>query len=203
MGGGGRGIRVVPNEDDLEGQFILASNEAKSAFGDGRCFVEKFVDQPRHIEVQCLGDGTGNVVHIWDRDCSVQRRHQKVVETAPAMDLPPETRQAMLNDAVRLLSLSKYRNAGTVEFLVDKQGHHYFMEVNPRVQVEHTVTEEISGIDIVQSQLKIASGMTLEELGLTQDLIPPPQGVAMQCRVTTEDPSQDFRPDTGTRLLNL
>mmetsp|Transcript_9103 Transcript_9103/g.9993 ORF Transcript_9103/g.9993 Transcript_9103/m.9993 type:complete len:209 (+) Transcript_9103:964-1590(+) len=200
MGGGGRGIRVVPNEDELEGQFILASNEANNAFGDGRCFIEKFVDSPRHIEVQCIGDGTGNVVHIWDRDCSVQRRHQKVVETAPAMDLPPDTRKAMLDDAVRLLSASKYRNAGTVEFLVDKQGNHFFMEVNPRVQVEHTVTEEISGIDIVQTQLKIASGMTLEELGLTQDQIPPPQGVAMQCRVTTEDPSQDFRPDTGECL---
>ncbi len=198
MGGGGRGIRVVPSEEDLEGQFIVASNEAKNAFGDGRCFIEKYVEKPRHIEVQCLGDGTGNVVHIWDRDCSVQRRHQKVVETAPAMDLPPDTRQAMLDDAVRLLSCAKYRNAGTVEFLVDKSGNHYFMEVNPRVQVEHTVTEEISGIDIVQSQIKIASGKTLPELGLTQELIPEPQGVAMQCRVTTEDPSQDFRPDTGT-----
>ncbi len=198
MGGGGRGIRVVPSEEDLEGQFIVASNEAKNAFGDGRCFIEKYVDKPRHIEVQCLGDGTGNVVHIWDRDCSVQRRHQKVVETAPAMDLPPATRQAMLDDAVRLLSSANYRNAGTVEFLVDRSGNHYFMEVNPRVQVEHTVTEEISGIDIVQSQIKIASGKTLPELGLVQELIPEPQGVAMQCRVTTEDPSQDFRPDTGT-----
>lgn len=198
MGGGGRGIRVVPSESDLEGQFILASNEAKNAFGDGRCFVEKYVERPRHIEVQCLGDGKGNVVHIWDRDCSVQRRHQKVVETAPAMDLPPVTRQNMLDDACRLLAFAKYRNAGTVEFLVDKNGQHYFMEVNPRVQVEHTVTEEISGIDIVQSQIKIASGATLEELGLTQDQIPEPHCIAMQCRVTTEDPSQDFRPDTGT-----
>jgi len=199
MGGGGRGIRVIPSKQDLEGQFILASNEAKNAFGDGRCFVEKYVPNPRHIEVQCLGDGTGDVIHIWDRDCSVQRRHQKVVETAPAMDLDPVTRQAMLDDAVRLLASAKYRNAGTVEFLVDGDGHHYFMEVNPRVQVEHTVTEEISGIDIVQSQIKIASGKTLVELGLSpQEKIPEPQGIAMQCRVTTEDPSQDFRPDTGT-----
>jgi len=198
MGGGGRGIRMVPSKKDLEVQFNLASNEAKNAFGDGRCFVEKYVDKPRHIEVQCLGDGTGNVVHIWDRDCSVQRRHQKVIETAPAMNLPPHTRQAMLDDACRLLSAAKYRNAGTVEFLVDKEGDHFFMEVNPRVQVEHTVTEEISGIDIVQSQIKIAAGKTLKELGLTQDQIPPPQCIAMQCRVTTEDPSQDFRPDTGT-----
>jgi pyruvate carboxylase len=186
MGGGGRGIRVVLTEDELKSQFIIASNEAKNAFGDGRCFVEKYVQSPRHIEVQCLGDGTGTVIHIWDRDCSVQRRHQKVIEIAPAMDLPPATREGILNDAVRLLSAAKYRNAGTVEFLVDPQGQYYFMEVNPRVQVEHTVTEEISGIDIVQSQIKIASGMTLDELGLIQSQIPPPMGVAMQCRVTTE-----------------
>lgn len=198
MGGGGRGIRVVQNENDLKSQFMIASNEAKNAFGDGRCFVEKYVSSPRHIEVQCLGDGTGNVIHIWDRDCSVQRRHQKVIEIAPAASLPPSTREAILQDAVRLLSAAKYRNAGTVEFLVDREGKHYFMEVNPRVQVEHTVTEEISGIDIVQSQIKIASGMTLYELGLSQDQIPPPMGVAMQCRVTTEDPSQDFQPDSGT-----
>lgn len=198
MGGGGRGIRVVPTEKDLEGQFTLASNEAKNAFGDGRCFVERCVKKARHIEVQCLGDGTGQVIHLWDRDCSVQRRHQKVVETAPAMDLPPHTRQSILDDACRLLSSAKYCNAGTVEFLVDNHGNHFFMEVNPRVQVEHTVTEEISGIDIVQSQIKIASGKTLVELGLTQDQIPEPQGIAMQCRVTTEDPSQEFRPDTGT-----
>ena len=198
MGGGGRGIRVVKTEPELEAMFAQASNEALTAFGDGRCFVEKYVEKPRHIEVQCLGDGTGNVVHLWDRDCSVQRRHQKVVETAPALGLKEETRQAMLDDSVRLLSGAKYRNAGTVEFLVDKYGNHYFMEVNPRVQVEHTVTEEITGVDIVQSQILIASGKTLDELGLTQDKIVPPTGFALQCRVTTENPSQDFRPDTGT-----
>ena len=152
----------------------------------------------RHAQVQCLGDGTGNVVHLWDRDCSVQRRHQKVIETAPAQNLPEATRKGILDDACRLLSDANYRNAGTVEFLVDQDGQHYFMEVNPRVQVEHTVTEEITGIDIVQSQIMIASGKTLPELGLTQDKIPEPQGFAMQCRVTTEDPSHDFRPDTGT-----
>jgi pyruvate carboxylase len=198
MGGGGRGIRVVLTEAELEPMFTQASNEALNAFGDGRCFVEKYIISPRHIEVQCLGDGTGQVVHLWDRDCSVQRRHQKVIEMAPAQGLPETTRKAILDDAVRLLSGAKYRNAGTVEFLVDKHGDHYFMEVNPRVQVEHTVTEEISGVDIVQSQILIASGKTLEELGLTQDQIPPPHGFAMQCRVTTENPSQDFRPDTGT-----
>jgi len=198
MGGGGRGIRIVRTEPELDSMFREASNEAAKAFGDGRCFIEKYVEQPRHIEVQCLGDGTGNVVHVWDRDCSVQRRHQKVVELAPAEGLPEDTRAAILQDAVNLLSAAKYRNAGTVEFLVDKNGQHYFMEVNPRVQVEHTVTEEISGIDIVQSQIMIASGKTLDQLGLSQDKIPPPLGIAMQCRVTTEDPSQDFRPDTGT-----
>eukprot|EP00536_Pseudo-nitzschia_multiseries_P013854 jgi/Psemu1/213016/e_gw1.624.52.1 len=198
MGGGGRGIRIVPTEADLEPMFTQASNEALTAFGDGRCFIEKYVENPRHIEVQCLGDGTGNVVHLWDRDCSVQRRHQKVVECAPAQDLPEKTRANILSDAVALLESDNYLNAGTVEFLVDKHGQHYFMEVNPRVQVEHTVTEEVTGIDIVQSQILIASGKTLPELGLTQDKIPEPNGFALQCRVTTEDPSQDFRPDTGT-----
>jgi pyruvate carboxylase len=197
MGGGGRGIRIVMTEKELEAMFTQASNEALSAFGDGRCFVEKYVQNPRHIEVQCLGDGTGNVVHLWDRDCSVQRRHQKVVECAPAQDLPGRTREAILNDAVNLLKSDKYLNAGTVEFLVDKYGQHYFMEVNPRVQVEHTVTEEVTGIDIVQSQIMLASGKTLPELGLVQENIPEPSGFALQCRVTTEDPSQDFRPDTG------
>lgn len=198
MGGGGRGIRIVPTANDLEAMFLQASNEAQNAFGDGRCFVEKYVEKPRHIEVQCLGDGTGNVIHLWDRDCSVQRRHQKVVELAPAEGLTEETRQRILDDAVRLLSAANYRNAGTVEFLVDLNGNRFFMEVNPRVQVEHTVTEEITGIDVVQSQILIASGKTLQDLGLIQDQIPAPMGVAMQCRVTTEDPSQDFRPDTGT-----
>jgi pyruvate carboxylase len=198
MGGGGRGIRVVPTEADLEPMFTQASNEALNAFGDGRCFVEKYVERPRHIEVQCLGDGTGDVVHLWDRDCSVQRRHQKVVETAPAQGVDPTTRNSILNDAVRLLKSANYRNAGTVEFLLDQHGNHFFMEVNPRIQVEHTVTEEVTGIDIVQSQIMIASGKTLKELGLTQDKIPEPLGFAMQCRVTTEDPSLDFRPDTGT-----
>ncbi len=198
MGGGGRGIRIVPTEVDLEAMFTQASNEALTAFGDGRCFIEKYVENPRHIEVQCLGDGKGNVVHLWDRDCSVQRRHQKVVECAPAQDLPEQTRNNILNDAVALLSSDNYLNAGTVEFLVDKHGQHYFMEVNPRVQVEHTVTEEVTGVDIVQSQIRIASGESLQDLGLVQENIPEPTGFALQCRVTTEDPSQDFRPDTGT-----
>lgn len=198
MGGGGRGIRIVPTADDLDQMFRLASNEALNAFGDGRCFVEKYVDQPRHIEVQCLGDGTGNVIHLYDRDCSVQRRHQKVIETAPATGLPRDTRENIFQDACRLLSMNKYRNAGTVEFLVDKDGNHYFMEVNPRVQVEHTISEEVTGVDIVQTQIMIASGKTLPELGLSQESIMEPTSYAMQCRVTTENPALDFRPDTGT-----
>jgi pyruvate carboxylase len=198
MGGGGRGIRVVLTPEDLEGQFEQAANEALTAFGDGRMFVEKYVETPRHIEVQCLGDGTGHVIHLWDRDCSVQRRHQKIIETAPATGLPEDTRSKMLSDACRLLASDNYRAAGTVEFLVDKNGKHYFMEVNPRVQVEHTITEEITGVDVVQATMNLASGMTLEELGLTQDEIPDPMGYAMQCRVTTENPAQDFAPDTGT-----
>jgi len=196
MGGGGRGIRVVKTAGELDLLFNQASNEALSAFGDGRCFIERFVEEPRHIEVQVIGDGTGNVVHLYDRDCSVQRRHQKVIEMAPATGLPPATRQAILDDSCRLLSEVQYKNAGTVEFLVDKEGRYYFCEVNPRVQVEHTVTEEVTGIDIVQTQMQIASGKTLEQLGLIQEKIST-SGFAMQCRVTTEDPSQDFRPDTG------
>lgn len=197
MGGGGRGMRVVQHAHELEENFNRASSEALAAFGDGSIFIERYVYKPRHIEVQILGDGTGNVVHLYDRDCSVQRRHQKVVETAPAMFLKPETRQAMFDDATRLTSTAKYLNAGTVEFLVDKEGRHYFIEVNPRIQVEHTVTEQVTGIDLVQSQMKIAGGATLAQLGLTQDKISV-RGVAMQCRVTTEDPAHDFRPDTGT-----
>ena len=196
MGGGGKGMRVVLTEAELEENFNLAQSEALAAFGDGTVFLERYVIDPRHIEVQIIGDGQGNVVHLYDRDCSLQRRHQKVLETAPAMGLDPKVRQAMLDDAVRLTANAKYRNAGTVEFLVDKEGRHYFIEVNPRIQVEHTVTEEVTGIDLVQTQMKIASGKTFEELGLKQENIAA-TGVAMQCRVTTEDPSRDFTPDSG------
>lgn len=196
LGGGGRGMRVVERASDLEENFSRASSEALSAFGDGTVFIERYVDSPRHIEVQILGDGTGDVVHLFDRDCSVQRRHQKVIETAPAFGLPEATRQALFDDAVRLCANAKYKCAGTVEFLVDKEGRHYFIEVNPRVQVEHTVTEEVTGIDIVQSQLLITAGRTLKELGLTQDTIEC-RGCAMQSRVTTEDPKNDFSPDYG------
>mmetsp|Transcript_14151 Transcript_14151/g.27488 ORF Transcript_14151/g.27488 Transcript_14151/m.27488 type:complete len:1192 (+) Transcript_14151:68-3643(+) len=196
MGGGGRGMRVVNSADELEENFKRASSEALSAFGDGTVFIERYVDRPRHIEVQILGDGQGNVVHLYHRDCSVQRRHQKVLETAPAIGLDPAVEKAMIDDAVRLTAAAKYKNAGTVEFLVDKLGRHYFIEVNPRIQVEHTITEEITGIDLVQSQIRIARGETLEDLGLKQENISI-RGHAMQCRVTTEDPATGFQPDSG------
>ncbi|KAG2527234.1 hypothetical protein BBO99_00003551 [Phytophthora kernoviae] len=196
MGGGGRGMRVVEKAEELEENFERASSEALAAFGDGTVFIERYVDRPRHIEVQILGDGQGNVVHLFHRDCSVQRRHQKVLETAPAIGLDPKTEKAMIDDAVRLTSAAKYLNAGTVEFLVDQQGRHYFIEVNPRIQVEHTITEEITGIDLVQSQIRIAGGENFKDLGLSQDKIKP-RGHAMQCRVTTENPSTGFQPDSG------
>lgn len=200
MGGGGKGMRVVRKMEDLVPSFEAASSEAKASFGDGSVFIELFVDRPRHIEVQIIGDGTGNVVHLWERDCSVQRRHQKVIEMAPAWSLPDDLRRQLHEYAIKLTSGQKYKNAGTVEFLVDSELRPYFIELNPRVQVEHTVTEEVTGIDLVQAQIKIAAGATLEEVGLIQNQIQP-RGVAIQCRVTTEDPERDFSPDTGTISL--
>lgn len=200
MGGGGKGMRVVRRMEDLVPFFESASSEALASFGDGSVFVERFVDRPRHIEIQIIGDGTGNVVHLWERDCSVQRRHQKVIEMAPAWTLPMEVRQNLHKYALQLTSAAKYKNAGTVEFLIDAELRPYFIEVNPRIQVEHTVTEEVTGIDLVQAQLKIAAGATLEEIGLIQENIQP-RGVAIQCRVTTENPERDFAPDTGTLTL--
>jgi len=196
FGGGGRGMRVVRKQEDLKDSFERATSEAKSAFGNGTVFVERFLDKPKHIEVQLLGDNHGNVVHLYERDCSVQRRHQKVVELAPAKDLPVETRDAILADAVKLAKSVNYRNAGTAEFLVDQQNRYYFIEINPRIQVEHTITEEITGIDIVAAQIQIAAGASLEQLGLTQDRITT-RGFAIQCRITTEDPAKGFQPDTG------
>ncbi|PNH55407.1 hypothetical protein VD0002_g1041 [Verticillium dahliae] len=195
-GGGGRGMRVVREQESLKESFERATSEAKSAFGNGTVFVERFLDKPKHIEVQLLGDNHGNIVHLYERDCSVQRRHQKVVEIAPAKDLPVETRDAILADAVKLAKSVNYRNAGTAEFLVDQQNRYYFIEINPRIQVEHTITEEITGIDIVAAQIQIAAGATLEQLGLTQDRIST-RGFAIQCRITTEDPAKGFQPDTG------
>lgn len=196
MGGGGRGMRVVREQSEFESAFERATSEALNAFGDGTCFIERFLERPKHIEVQILADGAGNVIHLFERDCSVQRRHQKVVEVAPAKDLDPKVRQAILNDAVNLAKSVGYRNAGTAEFLVDAKGRHYFIEINPRIQVEHTITEEITGIDIVGAQIQIAGGATLARLGLTQSKIQT-RGFAIQCRITTEDPAKQFAPDTG------
>ncbi|EDO15251.1 hypothetical protein Kpol_461p4 [Vanderwaltozyma polyspora DSM 70294] len=196
FGGGGRGMRVVREGDDIVDAFNRAKSEAVTAFGNGTCFIERFLDKPKHIEVQLLADNYGNVVHLFERDCSVQRRHQKVVEVAPAKTLPIEVRNAILTDAVRLAKEAGYQNAGTAEFLVDNQNRHYFIEINPRIQVEHTITEEITGIDIVAAQVQIAAGASLEQLGLLQDRIVT-RGFAIQCRITTEDPSKNFQPDTG------
>lgn len=196
MGGGGRGMRVVTKQDEFESAFERATSEAKSAFGDGTCFIERFLERPKHIEVQLLADGIGNCIHLYERDCSVQRRHQKVVEVAPAKDLDPKLREAILADAIKLAEEVSYRNAGTAEFLVDAKGRHYFIEINPRIQVEHTITEEITGIDIVGAQIQIAGGATLPRLGLSQEKIVP-RGFAIQCRITTEDPAKQFAPDTG------
>ncbi|KAF8793654.1 Pyruvate carboxylase like protein [Argiope bruennichi] len=195
-GGGGRGMRVVKNMAEFEELFNRAVSEATAAFGNGSVFIEKFIEKPRHIEVQILGDNYGNVVHLFERDCSVQRRHQKVVEIAPAPNFSASIRQKMTDDAIRLAKSVGYQNAGTVEFLLDEKGDHYFIEVNARLQVEHTVSEEITGIDLVQSQIKLCEGYSLPELGMQQDHIHM-KGCAIQCRVTTEDPAKNFQPDTG------
>lgn len=195
-GGGGRGMRVVKKIEEVEENFHRATSEALSAFGNGSLFLEKFIERPRHIEVQILGDSAGNVVHLFERDCSVQRRHQKVVEIAPAPKLAPEIQKSMTDDAIRLAQHVGYENAGTVEFLLDNKGNYYFIEVNARLQVEHTVTENVTGVDLVQSQIKVAEGKTLPEIGLTQDNIKL-NGCAIQCRMTTEDPARGFQPDTG------
>ncbi|WP_329050658.1 pyruvate carboxylase [Amycolatopsis sp. NBC_01488] len=195
-GGGGRGMRRVMEPAQLRESIEAAAREAESAFGDPTVFLEKAVVEPRHIEVQILADGAGNIIHLYERDCSVQRRHQKVVELAPAPNLDPELRDRICADAVKFAKQIGYRNAGTVEFLLDKQGNHVFIEMNPRIQVEHTVTEEVTDVDLVQSQLRIASGETLDDLGLSQDKIYL-RGAALQCRITTEDPANGFRPDTG------
>ncbi|MFD2469515.1 pyruvate carboxylase [Amycolatopsis silviterrae] len=195
-GGGGRGMRRVEDPALLRESIEAAAREAESAFGDPTVFLEKAVVEPRHIEVQILADGEGNVIHLFERDCSVQRRHQKVVELAPAPNLDPELRDRICADAVKFARQIGYRNAGTVEFLLDRQGKHVFIEMNPRIQVEHTVTEEVTDVDLVQSQLRIASGETLAGLGLSQDKIYL-RGAALQCRITTEDPANGFRPDIG------
>ena len=198
-GGGGRGMRIVRSEEELLTAFRSAKNEAKKAFGIDDMFIEKYVEGPKHIEIQVLGDKYGNVVHLYERDCSIQRRHQKVIEIAPALSLTPEKREEICEDALKIARSVSYRSAGTLEFLVDMHGNHYFIEMNPRVQVEHTITEMTTGIDIVQSQILIAEGYKLdsEEIGIHSQADIKPRGYAIQCRVTTEDPSNNFSPDTG------
>ena len=199
-GGGGRGMRRVERPEDLRDALEAAMREAESAFGDATMFIEQAVLRPRHIEVQILADASGATVHLFERDCSVQRRHQKVVEIAPAPNLSQEQRDALTRDAVAFAKSIGYENAGTVEFLMDTEGdragEHVFIEMNPRIQVEHTVTEEVTDVDLVQSQMRIAAGQTLAELGLLQDQIVL-RGAALQCRITTEDPANGFRPDLG------
>ncbi|MDQ0282821.1 pyruvate carboxylase [Rhodococcoides fascians] len=195
-GGGGRGMRRVAEPEQLRESIEAAAREAESAFGDATVFLEQAVIDPRHIEVQILADGQGNVVHLFERDCSVQRRHQKVIELAPAPNLPQELREKICADAVAFAKQIGYSCAGTVEFLLDTRGNHVFIEMNPRIQVEHTVTEEVTDVDLVQSQLRIASGETLADLGLQQENIVL-RGAALQCRITTEDPANGFRPDVG------
>ncbi len=199
-GGGGRGMRVVHQATMLEQLFNEARREAKTAFGDDTIFIEKFIDSPKHIEVQILGDKHGNIVHLFERDCSVQRRFQKVVEIAPAPNLKKETKQKLYQYAIAIAREVGYNNAGTVEFLIDKEENIYFIEVNPRIQVEHTVTEEVTGIDIVRSQILIASGQALNSPAIfiqNQESIEC-RGFAIQCRITTEDPENNFKPDYGT-----
>ncbi|MGO1411334.1 MAG: biotin carboxylase N-terminal domain-containing protein, partial [Microbacterium sp.] len=199
-GGGGRGMRRVDSLEELAPALEAAMREADSAFGDPRMFLEQAVVRPRHIEVQILADKQGSTVHLFERDCSVQRRHQKVVEIAPAPNLEQSVREDLYTHAVAFAESIDYQNAGTVEFLLETAGERagevVFIEMNPRIQVEHTVTEEVTDVDLVGSQMRIAAGASLEDLGLTQDRIHL-HGAAMQTRITTEDPTQGFRPDTG------
>lgn len=201
-GGGGRGMRVLHDEQALKKAFDEARNESLKAFGDDTVFLEKFVDSPKHIEVQILGDEHGNIVHLFERDCSIQRRFQKVVEVAPSATLAADTREQLFAYALKIMRHVGYVNAGTVEFLVDAEQNAYFIEVNPRVQVEHTVTEEVTGVDVVRSQLHIADGKRLSdpEIGIASQESVQCRGFAVQCRITTEDPARDFQPDFG-RLI--
>ena len=198
-GGGGRGMRRCDTPEEVKPAFELVKSEAKKAFGNDDIFIEKFIVEPKHIEVQILGDQYGNVMHLGERDCSLQRRYQKVVEVAPAWSVPEETREKLRADAVKIAKSVGYVSAGTVEFLVDAYGNHYFIEMNPRIQVEHTVTEMVTGIDLVRAQILIAEGYPLScpDIGLTQQEDLHINGYAIQCRVTTEDPQNNFAPDNG------
>jgi len=192
-GGGGRGMRVAVNELALRSGLQQAQAEAEAAFGSPDVYLEKYIEHPRHVEVQVLADLHGNVVHLWERDCTLQRRHQKLVEESPAPNLDPNTRQALCDAAVRLIKAANYTNAGTVEFVVDRHGHFYFIEVNARIQVEHPVTEMVTGIDLIKAQIRVAAG---EQLPFRQQDIPH-RGVAIECRINAEDPDKNFRPTPG------
>jgi pyruvate carboxylase subunit A len=192
-GGGGRGLRVVRSDEELKEAMDAGAREALAAFGNGELFLEKYIERPHHIEFQLLADKKGYIIHLGERDCSIQRRHQKLIEIAPSLVLTPRLRAEMGEAAITLARAAQFHNTGTIEFLLDQDGKYYFMEMNPRLQVEHTVTEQITAVDIVQSQIWIASGMPLvfgqHEVSL--------QGYAIQCRINAEDPQNGFRPATG------
>jgi acetyl-CoA carboxylase biotin carboxylase subunit len=198
-GGGGKGMRVAANDLSLKSALDSARNEAQAAFGNPGVYLEKYIERPRHVEVQIIADHHGNVVHLWERECSTQRRHQKLIEESPAPKLPAETREAMCESAVRLVKMANYTNAGTVEFIVDQQNNFYFIEVNARIQVEHTVTEMVTGIDLIKAQIRVASG---EPLPFTQADIPQ-RGAAIECRINAENPRKGFQPSPGkiTRMF--
>ena len=192
-GGGGKGMRVATDDLSLKSAYQQAKTEAGAAFGNDGVYIEKFVEKPRHVEVQALADKHGNVVHLWERDCSTQRRHQKLIEESPGPGLPQETRTAICEAAVRMIKNADYYNAATVEFIVDRDNNFYFIEVNARIQVEHPVSEMVTGIDLIQQQIRVASG---EKISFKQEDIPC-NGVAMECRINAEDPEHNFRPCPG------
>ena len=191
-GGGGKGMRVATSEDEFDSAFTMARNEAAAAFNDARVYLERFVQRPRHVEIQVMGDGHGNLVHLGERDCSIQRRHQKLIEESPSPAITPETRRAMGEAAILAGRAIGYSNAGTVEFLLAEGGEFYFMEMNTRIQVEHPVTEMVTGVDLVKQQIRSAAG---ERLMLADS--PPLSGHAIECRINAEDPEHDFRPSPG------
>ncbi|MBM4003054.1 MAG: acetyl-CoA carboxylase biotin carboxylase subunit [Planctomycetes bacterium] len=193
-GGGGKGMRVAANDLALKSALEQARNEAKAAFGNPGVYLEKYVERPRHVEVQILADHYGNVVHLWERDCSTQRRHQKLIEESPAPNLPEKTRTAICEAAVRLIKKAKYTNAGTVEFIVDQQDNFYFIEVNARIQVEHPVSEMVTGVDLIKSQIRVAAG---EPLPFKQKDIRA-SGHAIECRINAENPQRGFQPCPGS-----
>jgi acetyl-CoA carboxylase biotin carboxylase subunit len=192
-GGGGKGMRVATDEASLQTAVSQAQTEAKAAFGNPGVYLERYIDRPRHVEVQVIADQHGNVVHLHERDCSVQRRHQKLIEESPSPRLPETTRTAMCDAAVRMVKQANYYNAATVEFIVDQNDHFYFIEVNARIQVEHPVSEMISGVDLIKTQIKVSAG---ERLPFSQKDIQP-RGAAIECRINAEDPDRNFQPCPG------